>query len=315
MRPALYLCAESLLLKSLALKLNSATTLFYAEHPLFSDSPDIMHIQVVNTLQIESFRQKIFEFYRDNRRSFPWRETTDRYAVLVSEIMLQQTQADRVVEKFTAWMHRFPDAKTLASSSLRDVLALWSGLGYNSRGQRLQLCARIVMERFGGVLPATPELLKTLPGIGDYTSRSIPVFADNLDVAAVDTNIRRIIIHEFALPEDSPKRVIQAAADQLLPQGRSREWHNALMDYGSLNLTSRRTGIRPLTRQSKFQGSKRWYRGRLIKGLVESDGMFLEEIEEKYASCPWGVHDIINDLISEGLVEKMGSTMLKIREQ
>jgi A/G-specific adenine glycosylase len=270
---------------------------------------------VVNNEQIELFRQKIFDFYRDNRRSFPWRETTDRYAVMVSEIMLQQTQTDRVVEKFRAWMERFPDAESLASASLRDVLALWSGLGYNSRGQRLQLCAQMVMERFGGIVPATPEQLKTLPGIGEYTCRSIPVFADNLDVAAVDTNIRRIIIHEFALSEDTPKREMQAFAEQLLPQGRSREWHNALMDYGSLNLTSRRTGIRPLTRQSKFHGSKRWYRGRLIRELVQGDGMFLEEIEERYGSCPWGLGEIINDLISEGLVEKHGETMLKIREK
>jgi A/G-specific adenine glycosylase len=254
--------------------------------------------------EIALFREKIFDFYQLNRRSFPWRETTDRYAVMVSEIMLQQTQAERVVGKFTLWMERFPDPETLASASLREVLLLWSGLGYNSRGQRLQSCAKVIMERFGGVVPASPEQLKTLPGIGEYTCRSIPVFADNLDAAAVDTNIRRIIIHEFSLPEDTLKHKIQEAAEQLVPQGRSREWHNALMDYGSLCLTSRRTGIRPLTKQSKFQGSKRWYRGRLIKELIHSEGMFFEEMEEKYGNCPWNLQEIINDLISEGLVER-----------
>ena len=275
---------------------------------------------VLTNQDIELFRQKIFGFYQLNRRSFPWRETTDRYAVMVSEIMLQQTQAERVVAKFNAWFERFPDAGSLASASLREVLLLWSGLGYNSRGQRLQSCAKVVLERFNGIVPASPALLKTLPGIGEYTCRSIPVFADNFDAAAVDTNIRRIIIHELSLPEDTPKPQIQYAAEQLLPKGRSREWHNALMDYGSLNLTSRRTGIRPLTKQSKFQGSKRWYRGKLIKELIHSEGMFLEEIEEKYADCSWDIQEIVSDLISEGLVERSESAdldapgLLRIKE-
>lgn len=274
----------------------------------------------LNSQDIELFRERIFDFYQSNRRSFPWRETTDRYAVMVSEIMLQQTQAERVSGKYMAWMERFPDTKALSSASLRDVLALWSGLGYNSRCQRLQSCAKVIMDRFDGVVPASPEVLKTLPGIGEYSCRSIPVFADNLDVAAVDTNIRRIIIHEFTLPEDIPKREIQAAADQLLPKSRSREWHNALMDYGSLCLTSRSTGIRPLTRQSKFQYSKRWYRGRLLKELVSSEFLLLEELEEKYGTCPWGLQEIINELVGEGLVDEsehpvlQSIRVLKIRE-
>ncbi len=275
---------------------------------------------VLNSLDIELFHQKIFDFYLLHRRNFPWRETTSRYAVMVSEIMLQQTQTDRVVGKFMTWMERFPDTESLASASLREVLALWSGLGYNSRGQRLQTCAKVIMDRFGGVVPSSPEKLKTLPGIGEYTCRSIPVFADNLDVAAVDTNIRRIIIHEFALPEDSGKSTIQFAAEQLLPKGESREWHNALMDYGALNLTSRKTGIRPLTKQSKFQGSKRWYRGKLLKELVGSQHIDLEALEEKYGECPWGLQEIIDGLVREGLVDEtespcqVGRRVLRIRE-
>jgi A/G-specific adenine glycosylase len=177
------------------------------------------------------------------------------------------------------------------------------------------------MERFSGMVPARPELLKTLPGIGEYTCRSIPVFADNLDVAAVDTNIRRIIIHEFTLPEDIPKMQMQYAAEQLLPQGRSRVWHNALMDYGSLHLTSRRTGISPLTKQSKFQGSKRWYRGTLLKELVASESLFVEELEAKYGDCPWGLQGIIDGLVREGLVDESESSnercgrVLRIREE
>ena len=266
------------------------------------------------------FREKVFTFYLRNCRSFPWRETRDRYAVMVSEVMLQQTQAARVVPKFTAWMERFPDPAALASASLREVLAFWRGLGYKARGQRLQACARMVMACYGGVVHGNPEELKRLPGIGDYTSRSIPVFADNLDVAAIDTNIRRIIIHEFSLPHDSPKQRILAAAEQLLPQGRSRDWHNALMDYGALFLTSRATGIRPLTKQSKFHGSRRWYRGRVLRELVGSGQVFLDDLEAKYGDCPWGLHDIIGGLVREGLVDDAGRAdggerVLRIRDR
>ena len=104
----------------------------------------------LNRQQIGLFRKKIFDFYRLHGRSFPWRESTDRYAVMISEIMLQQTQAERVVSKYNAWLYRFPDVDSLASASLKDVLFHWSGLGYNSRGQRLQTCAKIIMERFDG---------------------------------------------------------------------------------------------------------------------------------------------------------------------
>ena len=274
---------------------------------------------LLNKQDIELFRSKIFDFYLQNGRSFPWRETTDRYAVMISEIMLQQTQAERVVPKYEAWLQEFPDIAALASAPLRNVLSLWSGLGYNSRAVRLQRCAAVIKDSFGGIVPGEPAVLKTLPGIGEYTCRSIPVFADNFDAAAVDTNIRRIMIHELGFPEDISPAILQHAAEALVPPGRSRDWHNALMDYGSLVLTSKKTGIRPLTRQSKFQGSKRWYRGKLIKELVSTDGLFLEEISEKYAACPWDIDEIINDLISEGLVERQKSTssgalsMLKIK--
>ena len=227
---------------------------------------------------------------------------------MISEIMLQQTQAERVVPRFEAWLHQFPDIACLASAPLKDVLSLWSGLGYNSRALRLQRCAVLIMDSFDGIVPGEPSILKTLPGIGEYTCRSIPVFADNFDTAAVDTNIRRIMIHEFGLPEDIAPAALQQEAEALVPPGRSREWHNALMDYGSLVLTSKKTGIRPLTKQSKFQGSKRWYRGKIIKELLSKDGMYLEEISEKYAVCPWDVDEIISDLIAEGMVERQKST-------
>ncbi len=255
----------------------------------------------MDPVAVHAFQEKIFAFYRDNGREFPWRRTRDRYAVMVSEIMLQQTQADRVVPRFLQWMECFPDPHTLASASLREVLQLWSGLGYNARGQRLQLAAATIVERHGGMVPGDPETLLTLPGIGPYTSRSIPVFADNLDVAAVDTNIRRVLIHELGLPEGIAPAELRSVAERVLPRGRSRAWHNALMDYGALELTSRRTGIAPTTKQSPFKGSRRWYRGCLLRELLAAGCLPMAGIEERYADCPYGIRTIVESLVSDGL--------------
>ncbi|ACF11513.1 HhH-GPD family protein [Chlorobaculum parvum NCIB 8327] len=267
----------------------------------------------MNVTFVESFQSKILEFYQQNRRSFPWRMTTDRYAIMVSEVMLQQTQADRVARRFPLWLERFPDVQTLASASLREVLDAWSGLGYNSRGQRLHRAAAMVVEQFDGCVPSDPARLIELPGIGAYTSRSIPVFADNLDLAAVDTNIRRVLIHELNLPESITPKALLAVAEEVLPKGRSRDWHNALMDYGAMELTGRKTGIAPLTRQSTFKGSRRWYRSALLRELLKSGELSREAVEERYADCPYGIGTIVDMLVEEAMIEEYGEQrMLRI---
>jgi A/G-specific adenine glycosylase len=264
----------------------------------------------MDSISVEAFRERIFEFYRLKGRTFPWRLTTDRYTVMVSEIMLQQTQADRVVPRFTLWMERFPDVKALAGASLREVLQLWSGLGYNSRGQRLHKAATLIVEEHGGQVPSEPDTLIRLPGIGAYTSRSIPVFADNRDIATVDTNIRRVLIHQLNLPESITPANLLEVAGQVLPEGRSRDWHNALMDFGALELTSRRSGIAPLTRQSRFKGSRRWYRGELLRELLASGEVSRQGLEERHVECPYGIGTIVDALVGEGLVEEYGDAGL-----
>jgi A/G-specific adenine glycosylase len=259
----------------------------------------------MNPRDRETLQSKIFTFYSQNRRRFPWRETTDRYLVMVSEIMLQQTQAERVVSRFAEWRNRFPDIVSLSEAPLRDVLQLWSGLGYNSRAQRLHRCASIIVDEHEGVVPADPAVLKRLPGIGAYTSHSIPVFADNADIVAVDTNIRRILIHELKLPETISPADLQSIAEELLPLGRSRQWHNALMDYGSLFLTSRRTGISPLTKQSTFKGSRRWYRGRIVRDLLAEGMLLRSDLESRYEGCPHNISSILDGLLGEGMVEQV----------
>ena len=220
--------------------------------------------------EIIALRGRIFEWFAANRRDLPWRLTRDPYAILVSEVMLQQTQVPRVLTRFTEWMERYPTLDSLAAATLADVLGSWSGLGYNNRAARLRECARAVAASGAPArLPESVDDLRRLPGIGPYTARAVMIFAHNADLAAVDANVRRVLTHELHLPHALNASQLQAVADAVLPCGRSRGWHNALMDYGALVLTSRATGIAPRTRQTRFEGSRRQIRARLLKSLLD----------------------------------------------
>jgi A/G-specific adenine glycosylase len=238
--------------------------------------------------EIAALQERILSWYGEHGRDLPWRRTRDPYAILVSEVMLQQTQVPRVIGKYEAFLASFPTLETLAQAPLGRVLALWSGLGYNNRAERLRRCALALMHgdpsargatagRSEGdgagpapplMLPRSVAALERLPGIGPYTARAVMIFAYNADLAAVDANVRRVLIHELGLPADLDLRETQAVAHTVLPRGRSRDWHNALMDYGSAVLTARATGVSPLTRQPAFAGSRRFYRARLLKLLL-----------------------------------------------
>lgn len=231
--------------------------------------------------EINLFQNKVLSFYDENKRSFPWRQTTNPYLIWVSEVMLQQTQTSRVISKFNKWVEEFPTVKDLANSDLRTVLGLWDGLGYNNRARWLRDGARFVIEEFEGVIPKSREDLLKLKGVGEYTSRAIRIFAFNIDEVTVDTNIRRIFIHEFDLDEDVGDDELYELAWKVLPKGKSRKWHNALMDYGSLVLTSSKTGIKAKTKQGTFKGSNRWYRSKILK-KVRKGRVKLKVIEELF---------------------------------
>lgn len=210
---------------------------------------------------------RIFDWWANNKLEYPWRNTPNPYHVLVSEFMLQQTQATRVIPKFTAFVKKFPTLDALAESSQSEVLRLWSGLGYNRRAVQLQNAAQTLLD--WGHFPDDPQELIKLKGIGPYSSRSIPIFAFNKDIGTVDTNIRRVFITEgFATDETSQKDLFRIA-DELVPHGRSRDWHNALMDYGSKVVSARKTGIRSTSRQGDYKGSTRYFRGKIVKILLE----------------------------------------------
>jgi A/G-specific adenine glycosylase len=259
---------------------------------------------------VKALQTRLLAWYAENRRDLPWRRTVDPYAILVSEIMLQQTQVSRVSPRFVEWLEEWPDLESLAAAPLADVLRRWQGLGYNTRARRLQACAAaaVASARPGrrAELPRSPDGLRRLPGIGPYTARAILVFAHNDDLAAVDANVRRVLSHELRLPEDLGDRDLQAVADAVLPRGRSRDWHNALMDYGSLVLTARRTGIASRSRQGAFEGSRRQLRARLLRRLLLDGPQRLDDLARALGLSAAEVAELVALLRRDGLVTESG---------
>jgi A/G-specific adenine glycosylase len=192
---------------------------------------------------VKRIRRLLLDWYEKNGRAhLPWRQTRDPYRILVSEFMLQQTQVDRVLPKYLDFIDRFSDFNALASASTADVLRLWQGLGYNSRAVRLKQIARAVVENFGGVMPNDEGTLRSLPGIGPYTVAALRAFAFDLDDAAIDTNVRRVVhrvLHGLEHPPMVPAPHLDAQAHEMVPQGRAHDWNSALMDLGATICTAR----------------------------------------------------------------------------
>jgi len=255
---------------------------------------------------VSALQERLLDWYADNGRDLPWRHTRDPYAILVSEIMLQQTQVSRVIPKYEEFLARFPTLPALAAAPLPEALRLWLGLGYNNRAERLWRCARTA----GGRLPADVAGLQRLPGVGPYTARAVLVFAHNADLAAVDANVRRVLTHELGLPHDLGRSGLQAIADAVLPRGRARDWHNALMDHGALVLTGRVTGLAPVTRQSPFADSRRMYRARLLRLLVETGPQPHASLPRLLGRPPVICADIVAALERHGLVERRDDAVL-----
>lgn len=175
-------------------------------------------------------RRLLSWYAKYGRASLPWRKTRDPYRILVSEFMLQQTQVDRVLPKYRAFLKRFPNIRALAAASLADVIREWKGLGYNSRALRLKRIAEEAVKKFGGKVPRDLESLRGLKGIGPYTAAALRAFAFDEDDAAVDTNVRRVL-QRLTLRDVEPQA--------LVPPGRGHDWNSALMDFGATICTAR----------------------------------------------------------------------------
>jgi A/G-specific adenine glycosylase len=192
--------------------------------------------------RLASVHEALLSWYERVGRDLPWRRTRDPYAILVSEIMLQQTQVDRVIPKYRQFLEAFPTLAALAAAPLADVIRVWAGLGYNRRAVRLHAIARAVVERLGGALPATADALRELEGLGAYTANAVACFSAEAQVGVVDTNVRRVLGRVFAdeiglEPPAGP--VLQRFAEAILPAGRAYAWNQALMDLGATICTAR----------------------------------------------------------------------------
>ena len=264
---------------------------------------------------VRAFQGKVMNWWKENARDLPWRCDSSPYNVLVSEVMLQQTQVNRVVPKYLEFLRKYPTIESLAEADAKELLKVWSGLGYNRRAMWLREAAKQIVEK--GRFPSTTEGLRDLKGIGPYTSRSILIFAFNENVAAVDTNIRRVLIASGFATEEMSEGDLQKVADDFLLEGRSRDWHNALMDYGSLVLNSGSTKIAPLTKQPKFRGSTRQLRGAIIRVLTYSEPLSQNELisylNSEDIQCR-DVSPVLDQLLTEKLVESTDAGRFKIAD-
>lgn len=253
--------------------------------------------------KIRELQNTILSRYYKEWRKLPRRETQDPYAIHISEVMSQQTQVDRVIPYRKKWIKDIPDYKALASLPKLDLLSYRSGLWFNSRAIRLQECAQQVIEKYNNTLPQDKELLLSLPWIWPYTASAICSFAWNLPEPVIDTNIRRVLIFLLKLPEDISYRELEKIAEELIPEWKSRDWNNALMDYWAVHLTARKTKIKSLWRQSKFEGSDREVRGWILKQITKNkEPLSIKKIEEEFPHK--NISKILAELEKENIIKK-----------
>lgn len=264
----------------------------------------------ISILNIKKFQQEIWDYYQKNGRLFDWRHTDDPYKVVVSEVMLQQTQTHRVAQKFPAFINAFPTFESLARASLHDILFYWQGLGYNRRGMYLHQIAKKVVQECNGILPNDPSILVTFPGLGKATAASICAFAFNAPTIFIETNIRAVFIYFFFgnAQDKVHDKDIEPLVAQTVDKEHARDWYYALMDYG---VHLKKTTVNPSRKskhhhaQSKFEGSNRQIRGLILKKLLEINApMDYQTLVSHLDKAEERVKKVLNELCSEKLIIK-----------
>lgn len=270
------------------------------------------------TLDYAAFRRIIKGFYRAHGRSFAWRTTFDPYHILVSEIMLQQTQTSRVQERFPLFLKRFPTIRALAKASQADVIAAWEGLGYYRRARNLHRAAQAVCESYNGEIPSSHELLEGLPGIGAYTAAALSVFAFETPRAMLETNIRDVYLYSFfANARDVTDSAVLDVVEASMDTRQCREWFYALMDFG-VELKRARPGINRQSKhhakQSKFEGSDRQIAARVLRYVVKKErGVSVAMVTRAVELDEARVQKAIERLIREGLLAWKRAGVLQAR--
>lgn len=265
----------------------------------------------VNVPSASDFQEIILNYYNHNVRQFPWRDTQDPYKILVSEIMLQQTQTERVIKKYAQWLSVYPSVKEAAESPLSDILLNWNGLGYNRRAKFLHEACKKVYYECNSVFPSNSQDLKKLPGVGDYTSCAVSCFAFNNPEVFIETNIRSVFIF-FYFPDDqqvSDKQIFPLI-EKTLYKDNPRNWYYALMDYGAeLKKKIKNPGRQSAhySKQTKFEGSIRQARGALLRQLVQNkNGMELNTVQDIECIDYSRLEEAAVKLVSEGYIQKSG---------
>ncbi|MFO7927509.1 MAG: A/G-specific adenine glycosylase [Halobacteriota archaeon] len=247
---------------------------------------------------LEAVQGALIDWYEADHRLYPWRETDDPYRILVSEVMSQQTQLDRVIEPWREFVDEWPSVEALADADRADVVGFWTdhSLGYNNRAKYLHEAARQVREEYDGAFPETPSELQELMGVGPYTANAVASFAFNDGGAVVDTNVKRVLYRAFDVPDSDA--VFEEAAETLMPEGRSRVWNNGIMELGGVacgkNPRCDETGCPwrewchayqtgdftapDVPTQPSFEGSRRQFRGRIVRTLGQYDEIGIDEL-------------------------------------
>jgi A/G-specific adenine glycosylase len=286
--------------------------------------------------QIRALREAVLRWYGQHGRDLPWRRTEDPYAIVVAEVMLQQTQVERVLPKYRAFLERFPHWRALAEAARGEVIRQWAGLGYNARAVRLHELARRLIADHGGRLPEDGQTLRRLPGLGPYTSAAVQAFVHRQPVAVIDTNVRRVLgraLLGVCHPRPGLDRALRPLAVELVPEGRAAVWHHALMDLGATVCLARRPACErcPIEghcrarsalmegtndggargrRQGPYRGSRRYYRGRFVealRALPQGGTVRLEEVgpqvreDFRAEDRPW-LEELARQLLRDGLV-------------
>jgi A/G-specific adenine glycosylase len=305
--------------------------------------PDEMALP--ESADLEAVRQRLLAWYEREHRSYPWRETTDPYAILVCEVMSQQTQLDRVEPAWEAFLEQFPTVETLSRADRSAVLSFWSehNLGYNNRARYLHEAAQQIVDEHGGDVPDSPETLETLMGVGPYTANAVASFAFNEGGAVVDTNVERVLYRAFGVPDEAA--AFSSVAETLLPPGESRRWNNSIMELGGVACTKTpkcdesgcpwreyceayRTGdftAPDVQTQPTFEGSRRQMRGRVVAALAEHDELALDALGPRIrvdydpdgeTGRTW-LAELVDDLADDGLVtveERDEETVVRLQE-
>ena len=256
-----------------------------------------------------AFQKFVLGYFKKSGRDFPWRETTDPYKILVSEVMLQQTQTERVVVKYAEFLEAFPTWKALSNATAAEVVKVWMGLGYYRRAFNLHKAAQCVWNEYGGVPPQTAEGLKNLPGVGPYTAAAVAAFAFGEPAPMIETNIRSVYLYTFypQVLAVSDKEILQKVEETLYKRD-PRSWFYALMDLG-VELKKHTKGINQRSKhhvkQSKFEGSQRQVRAAVLRAITEAASIRRAEISRKLSYDADKIEAAITALQAEGLIQTL----------